>query len=104
MGAARASRRGNKELHFIVPSLEEPGLDAAPGIWSGFGQWRGQYLSWTLVPSGADASSCCTKVSLSWVNLLSDEKSRVWEPSPGVEGKDEWSKHQHLHDRWWGQR
>lgn len=60
-------------------------------------------MSWTLVPSGADAHSCHAKISLSWVNSLSDEKSRVWEPSRGVEGKDGWSKHQCLHDHWWGQ-
>lgn len=58
---------------------------------------------WTLVPSGADANSCLTDVSLSWVNPPSDEKPCVQEPSLGMEGLDELSKHQHLRDHWCGQ-
>jgi len=102
MEATRAGRRGNADLHFIMPSLEQLALGAAPGTWSGFGQQRGQELSWTLVQSGADVNSCLTKVSLSRVNPASDEKPHVWEPSPGMEKLDEWSEHQHPRDHWWG--
>lgn len=101
--ATRASRRGNEDLHFIMPSLEELALDAAPSTWSGFGQWRGQYPSWTLVPLGSDANSCLTKVFLSWVNPPPDEKPHAQKPSPGMERLDEWRKYQQLRDCWWGQ-